>query len=646
MTADEEAWDLDTDEIRSIDSEELYDTRPNRWRGPRSTWRSYTQEERLLHRSMEQDRNRDLSVHLYNVFALKNRPAAATDALDVDADDAEDADKPLKDVVDKSNWRPPNMWTAWPMSTQTVPGDDFMKETHDGDDAFTVRSDAVQMPSTALEEEVTATILRQAKERFRRRQEKYERKEAARARSAQETTAASSQLVTTSDDAQDSSAEERPHAEASDEPPRMTKPAKTYEAVVSANDELSSDILRPSVRHILSTLDNTLTTLHNARLAGLSYMTDSSASATDASDVSDAASVSSVASRASSGRRGKKGRPRSKAPRTPEPERDTSQRRGRPRKAMTPLPGETEKDMKIRIARHQKRRIPYPSDEEEEEDNYDDTGAETSPTKSPRRRRDLSPHARMEARTKSHEGVLGRWGLRDWSDVIGAASLSGFNPEVVARAAQRCADLFGQGMDMQTLHEGPALKGPKAQRIRYLPGSRRGHEQPLSSSSDEEEEDDDDDSVAKRRVKRQRGSRGRRDSVPPSDSDAAARGRTSRPTSRGRSTSRSSSVGLFFCPVAGCERALEGFGRRANLQRHVARVHPGQEVDVGDVESENEMFGAVHVDGFLKPIRARKGWRAEDTGQRKRKRHYRGRRLASGDEGTTTQGEETVWDST
>lgn len=77
MTANEERWDLDTDEIRSIDSEELYETRPNRWKGSKATWHVYTQEERLIYKSLEEIRNRDLSVHLYNAFALKNRETRA-----------------------------------------------------------------------------------------------------------------------------------------------------------------------------------------------------------------------------------------------------------------------------------------------------------------------------------------------------------------------------------------------------------------------------------------------------------------------------------------------------------------------------------------------------------------------------------------
>uniref|UniRef100_L2FXH2 RNA polymerase i specific transcription initiation factor n=1 Tax=Colletotrichum fructicola (strain Nara gc5) TaxID=1213859 RepID=L2FXH2_COLFN len=396
MTANEEQWDLDTDEIRSIDSEELYETRPNRWKGSKATWHVYTQEERLIYRSLEEVRNRDLSVHLYNAFALKNRETRAGAA------------EPMQSV-DASDWRPPNPWTAWPMNTQTVPGDDFLKQTHDEDDEFTIRSNAPQMPSTALEDELTATILRQAKERFYQRQEKYRRKEAA--------------------------AQHRRNVAIGG-----YDRTKTYEAVVSANDDLSADLLCPSVRHILTVMDNTLTTLHNARLAGLSYMTDSSASATDLSDAEGSDSASGP------------------EPRTPEPERSASGKRGkgRPRKVQTPLPGETEREMVIRIARAQKKKIPAASDAEDNNANMDNIAAihendaddedmspekhrpiPKSPARSPRKKRDLPPEARMEARTKAREAMLGNWGLRDWSDVLGAASISGFKPEVVARAAQR-----------------------------------------------------------------------------------------------------------------------------------------------------------------------------------------------------------------
>ncbi|KAL8916027.1 MAG: hypothetical protein Q9172_006502 [Xanthocarpia lactea] len=58
-----------------------------------------------------------------------------------------------------------------------------------------------------------------------------------------------------------------------------------------------------------------------------------------------------------------------------------------------------------------------------------------------------------------------RLGLRDWSDVLGVASVSGFPPEVVAKAAGRCSKLFDEGILFRTLYEGK--KGYRE--LKYLP---------------------------------------------------------------------------------------------------------------------------------------------------------------------------------
>lgn len=74
--------DLDTDEIASIASDELHENRPNRWRGPKSTWRALTEEETTLWQSLKSIDDANLSAHLYNSFALKKRandPATAQD---------------------------------------------------------------------------------------------------------------------------------------------------------------------------------------------------------------------------------------------------------------------------------------------------------------------------------------------------------------------------------------------------------------------------------------------------------------------------------------------------------------------------------------------------------------------------------------
>lgn len=67
----DEDWDKDMAEIRSLSSDDLRETRPNRWRGPASTWRSLTTDERGTAQSLDLLRNQDLALHLYCAFALR-----------------------------------------------------------------------------------------------------------------------------------------------------------------------------------------------------------------------------------------------------------------------------------------------------------------------------------------------------------------------------------------------------------------------------------------------------------------------------------------------------------------------------------------------------------------------------------------------
>lgn len=64
-------WDKTTASIASLSSDDLYNSRPNRWRGTRSTWFTLTREDRSVHETLEARRSGDLAVHLYNAFALR-----------------------------------------------------------------------------------------------------------------------------------------------------------------------------------------------------------------------------------------------------------------------------------------------------------------------------------------------------------------------------------------------------------------------------------------------------------------------------------------------------------------------------------------------------------------------------------------------
>ena len=58
----------------------------------------------------------------------------------------------------------------------------------------------------------------------------------------------------------------------------------------------------------------------------------------------------------------------------------------------------------------------------------------------------------------------------------------------------------------------------------------------------------------------------------------------------------------------------------------------GEMEDEREVGDEEEMLGGVHVDGFLQPIKARKGWRGRDKKERRRKRKHTRRSVEEGSE--------------
>lgn len=609
---------------------------------------------------------------------------------------------------------------------------------YDLDEKFTLRKATREMPSTHLEEIISAQILKMAKEKFNARPsikpnvsdeevgEEWEGDEGSeyeeededldgetmvsesdnprvkkRSRSRSRLKSIKPELVSEDegmDDLEPLTLKPEPEGESQDDPSkkRPLKPA------ISTDDDLSYRLLRPSVRHILAKLDTTLTILHNAQEATLNYQSDSTDSESDVSTRRRPSRQGSQTPTIKSKRRGRplgsvtrtpnRGRSRAKStvppneeappPEQPETEgKKPAKRRGRPKKEYPRLEDETDWEYARRVARLRKDPMPIFDNAEPEpqpdeantatesdvagESGNSGDGEETerpSRGRMKKRKRAAARAARspsaassplstasQRAQTQPAESRR-RVGLRDWRAVLGAAALAGFPAAAVDRAARRCADLFGQRTALQTLVEGPAPPpaGRKASWSRvatYVPGMPRP---PLL----EEDDDEDDDEVDGGKV---RVRTGRALSVAPgaTDDDEAgpsrARARApsvSRPA-RSRSRSASAAPGAYLCAFRECPRAAagEGFARRANLLRHLKLVHawtageggdddpaarrlPGEEVD-----SEDEMCGAVHVDGFLRPIRMRPGWRGADVAARPRRRRgvgYRSRSRAGG----------------
>jgi hypothetical protein len=558
-----------------------------------------------------------------------------------DADDKQD-----EDAEAEEGWDPGKTWTAWPMKAHEVPDDGLFPRTADVNEPFTLRRD--QGPPFAgsnLEEEISATILRHANDKFRRRHLQPRQEVVVQSIEKDATTEGETDMSDTAGTARDET----------DEPRRTPKRRRrgvspTFTPVISADDDRSYALLRPAARRIMAKLDDTLMILHNQRMAGLGHMSKSSAS-DEETDAEVSERPSQMPSQVSS-------RVPSKSPPAPKP------RGGRPSKVHVPREGETEQEMLIRVAREGKKKIPtFPSVE-----SGDDRSRSRSRSIS-RGRRSVSVSSRASSgSTRSgssvssetnREKLLARWGLRDWRDVVGAAALAGFSPAVIARATQRCATLFRQEMTMHTLHEQSATSDKAGlETVRYVPGG------PLLSSSDE---DDSEEELAQlRAVNRQSSVKLDVSSPEPeSETPAGRRSRSGTPTIRlcphrgcPRSTrgftkksnferhlkavhdnrepdptepdvtepetptkrrSRSATPATnYFCHYPNCPKAIEGFAKRSNLTRHLQTVHGKRAAEFTEDEedSADEMDGGVHVDRFLQPIKLRKGWRGEDMTQR------------------------------
>lgn len=493
------------------------------------------------------------------------------------------------------------------MRVDEVPNDDLLPRTRDVNERFTLRREEGRpvYAGENLEEEISATMLRCAKERFRKSnlQGQYTKGEVVLSiEKPEESDADATDAVETTEmDEVDSDAPLRT-------PKRRRKLASpTFTPVPSTDDDRSYALLRPAARRIMSTLDDTLMVLHNSRVAGLANMSESSASDEDEADPDVAP----------------KKRELSQSPPAELSLVPKKRGGGRPRKVHVPREEETEQEMLVRVAREGKRRIPSfpPIKTESGEESERSGGKSINKSRSPEipSSRTSSRPSRASSRHSSassdryKEMRLGKWGLRNWRDVLGAAALAGFSPAVIARATQRCSTLFKEEMMIHTLPEQPGKD--RIRTVRYVPGA------PLPLSSDEDD-DEENELFQLRTISRQSSAKLAVTGAPSSEPGRGASASSSR-------RSRSATPGVLqFCTYPDCPRAVEGFTKRANLARHLEVVHGKRIADLAENEEDSmdEMDGGVHVDGFLQPIKIRKGWRGYDTQRRPpRSRRKKGR---------------------
>lgn len=558
---------------------------------------------------------------------------------------------------------PPKTWAAWPLRVALVPPDDFMKKTEDEDEAFTFRRLQRETPSSKLEEVVSAAILRCAKEKLRTRS--FDEEDKSSQKPAQEKLNAKREPISSGNEScpdEAASEDEKIYTAAvSAATPKQKKEGpshKSFKPAIATDDDVSYQIIRPSARSILEKLDQTLTILHNARTTSAQNFVDAAnaLSSGEESLYDEATSSRPSRSRATSRASASTAQARSRSvsreigesARGETPANPAKPKSNRGRKARSkPREGETEREFLIRRAKEQKKRLPVFTDEDGGNTNTDFETAKDD-NKSPARRQGRRRRASRTSEGDSYwaQKRLDRLNLRDWSDVMGAAALAGFAPRVLERATQRCADLFGEGMDMHTIAEATVSSGGTGINTkRYVPGGEIS-----SSESDADDEAGDLDLRQARSISRKSSAAPSRTvsrAASPKLSTENEHGRDSPRKRQKRSASRGSAVGSHYCPHVDCERAYRGFDRLFNLKRHLKLVHDGEgpsELNIKGVETK-DLLGGVHRDGFLEPIQVQKGWRAEDVKKRAKKQTAIKRRRDESLEDKRAQPEESSTES-
>ena len=378
--------------------------RPNKFRGPSSTWRNRTASERDLAASLDQLQAKDLSVHLYNSFKLKQRDCNRDSSWQGRTSKTSGTTDP------GSQWIPPKLWTAWPLPPDIVPREH--DEQRWVDDVFPpVQHHFIpRRPGHYLQEMLVAQVLRIAKDRF------HERQGGVALESKPTTTAQGEQSESFGEDLNASFGAEQDVESPGQKP------------VVMADDQRASEILQPTVQHMMTRLDDLLMGLHQARNTYLPV------------DDSGSEAHGQTSKRSTS-----RGRPRKKKQEQCEPEEGVEASH----ESLDHTSSDSDHDNPRRKKLGSRRTTKY--------------------RKSSLRR----------SRSQKFRDRKGRLGLRDWSDVVGIASMIGWHQNVVSSATARCATIFEEGIKFRTLHEGKKVR----EELEYLPNAP-----PLASGENSQSE--------------------------------------------------------------------------------------------------------------------------------------------------------------
>ncbi|KAG9663273.1 hypothetical protein KCU64_g1418, partial [Aureobasidium melanogenum] len=454
------------------------DVRPNRFRGSDRAWLHHTHADRSLAFSLDQLNAHDLGLHLYSAHHLKARLRHHQTSSSYRPWSRKSRWLPDNQDIQKP-WYPESDWTAWPLPPDIVPsGNEVFGRPNDGLDSYTLRNANQPTPADSLREQLHAVMLARAHDDWKSRNEhvsqshhvttaanaapiRYSPVRRGRTRSLSAGPSSVPSSPSVGDDLPPLSSldqsvmeqEEQSQIDSHQDQSIKDEAEKTEDKdlarpVFSADDDRSHALLDPTVSHVMSKLDRLLLALHQSRQAHSLRTRDGDTSDSSARSNSRSRSTPNKSSSKTSNKRAKKSSEPQTATRTRH-----SLRTGTASRPSSPA------DLVV----------------------FDDSGEDETYEPEKPKRRSRSPSNRAsstepEPQTTSPSGKKRRNtrkpGLRDWSEVLGMASLIGWDPAVIERTRQRCRDLFGEDMHLFTMPENDDSSADEGEPVNRAPGSR------------------------------------------------------------------------------------------------------------------------------------------------------------------------------
>ena len=523
-----------------VEDGRTYFSRQNRYFGPASTWLSWTEQERTTALSLDRVRSQDLSLHLFNGFGLKRKAQALSGGEAKRRKKAKERQSslvaPATDESDTEHqtqrkdggFRLAKSWTAWPMPPNLVPREEllprmFVNGIHRLTNDF--------RPSADLEEWLMATATRFARESWNAREwERGENLAPALKRDMKVeheddpklTSPPKDEMIDEDNQSQGSYAEEdvSPSAPAGDEPMFYSQPVGFDDEASSIKHEDSEgEEPEPDRRPVPIADDDKARQyfLPSARHI-LSKLDDLLIGLHKARYVYAAKP---------------QGRARGRSTQSQSP--DYSHSRGRASHSRS-------------VSRRRAR----------------SSSANT----------DVSGASNVSTASNRHPRRIQKMGLRDWSDVVGVASLTGWDPSIVRRASERCGKLFGENMLFRTFHEGEGKEGVESHFTENL--ATATDEMTQFEEGTETSEADDEEVLVVRVSKPCIACQAAKSQCLPAD-DQTGGGRPCKlcidnntDCSRIRVKSMND---VRVCPHPSCPRHTIPFRKKYHLQRHLDSVH-------------------------------------------------------------------------